>query len=87
MPARPPHTQAMSFVRAQAAALTLALLAASPAAACATALILAIDVSNSIDDGEYRIQTDGLADALDDPAIREELVRARSRSASSSGPA
>jgi Ca-activated chloride channel family protein len=47
----------------------------SPASACATALILAMDVSNSIDDGEFLIQTEGLADALEDPAIREELVR------------
>ena len=47
----------------------------TPATACATALLLAIDVSNSIDDGEFRIQTEGLADALEDPDIREELVR------------
>ena len=64
----------MSFVRAQTAVLTLALFAASPAGACATALILAIDVSNSIDAGEYRIQTEGLADALEDPGIVGELV-------------
>jgi Ca-activated chloride channel family protein len=57
------------------AAFALALLAASPVSACATALILAIDVSNSIDDGEYLIQSEGLASALDDPAIVEELVR------------
>lgn len=56
-----------------APALTLA--AAGQALACTTALVLAIDVSNSIDDGEYRIQADGLADALLDPTIREELVR------------
>jgi Ca-activated chloride channel family protein len=55
--------------------LALALLAAPPVSACATALILAIDVSNSIDDGEYLIQTQGLAAALEDPVIREELVR------------
>lgn len=51
---------------------------ATPAAAqgggCTTALILAIDVSNSIDIGEYRIQTDGLADALLDPEISDALV-------------
>ncbi|MCU0853676.1 MAG: DUF1194 domain-containing protein [Rhodobacteraceae bacterium] len=57
------------------AAFALAVLAASPVSACATALILAIDVSNSIDDGEYLIQSEGLASALDDPAIVEELVR------------
>src|SRR6056297_369028 len=55
----------------------IALLAASPALGCATALVLAVDVSNSIDDGEYRIQAEGLADALDDPRIREELVRGK----------
>ncbi|MEL6216768.1 MAG: DUF1194 domain-containing protein [Pseudomonadota bacterium] len=42
--------------------------------ACSTALVLAIDVSNSIDPAEYRIQTDGLADALLDSEIREALV-------------
>ena len=52
----------------------IAALAPSAAIACSTALILAIDVSNSIDAGEYRIQTDGLADALLAPDIQEELV-------------
>lgn len=41
---------------------------------CSTALVLAVDVSNSIDAGEYRIQTEGLADALLDNEIREALV-------------
>ena len=44
------------------------------AQACDTALILTIDVSNSIDPGEYRLQTDGLADALRDPEIIETMV-------------
>ena len=48
---------------------------AFPATACDTALLLAIDVSNSIDAGEYRIQQEGLADALMDPDVREALVR------------
>jgi Ca-activated chloride channel family protein len=65
----------MPVVRPTAATLCLSLAVASPATACATALILAIDVSNSIDQGEYRIQADGLADALEDSAIREELLR------------
>lgn len=42
--------------------------------ACDTALILTIDVSNSIDTAEYRLQTDGLADALQDPEIVETMV-------------
>ena len=53
----------------------------APARACETALILAIDVSNSIDSGEYRIQAEGMADALLDPLVMEALVRgAASRS-------
>ncbi len=47
---------------------------ASPAIPCSIALILAIDVSNSIDSREYSIQADGLADALMDPEITAELV-------------
>lgn len=52
--------------------MTLAL--ASRAAACDVALMLAVDVSGSIDAGEYRIQMDGTADALADPAIAEAIV-------------
>ncbi|SDE91648.1 DUF1194 domain-containing protein [Limimaricola pyoseonensis] len=40
-------------------------------AACDTALVLAIDVSNSVDEAEYRLQVDGLADALADPMVIE----------------
>lgn len=47
---------------------------AGPAAACSMALVLAIDVSSSIDIGEYHFQTDGLADALLDPEIADVLV-------------
>lgn len=49
----------------------------SGAQACQTALLLAIDVSQSIDAAEYRFQTDGLAEALSDPEIAEALVRGR----------
>ncbi len=49
----------------------------SPASACETALLLTMDVSNSVDPGEYRLQIDGLADALEDPEIAEILVRDR----------
>lgn len=44
------------------------------ALACDTALILTIDVSNSVDTVEFRIQTDGLADALEDPEIVDTMV-------------
>ena len=56
-------------------ALALASALAVPARACDTALLLAIDVSNSVDIGEYRLQTDGLADALADPEIRDALLQ------------
>ncbi|MGR3479151.1 DUF1194 domain-containing protein [Salipiger marinus] len=49
----------------------------SAARACETALLLAMDVSNSVDAAEYRIQTDGLALALRDPSIAEIVLRDR----------
>ncbi len=55
-----------------AAAMAFAPLAAD---ACDTALILTIDVSNSVDVAEFRLQVDGLADALQDPEIRDTMVQ------------
>lgn len=52
----------------------LACLTALPARACETALLLAIDVSGSIDAADYRLQAEGLAAALADPAVTEALV-------------
>ena len=45
-----------------------------PAPACDVALMLTVDVSNSVDPAEYRLQTDGLADALADPAIVDAMI-------------
>jgi Ca-activated chloride channel homolog len=55
--------------------LALALLTTCPAFACETALLLSIDVSGSIDSGDYILQTEGLAAALADPEVAEALVR------------
>lgn len=52
----------------------LSLLAAAPAQSCATALLLAMDVSNSVDAGEYRLQVEGTAAALRDPQVIEGLT-------------
>ncbi|SHI04784.1 DUF1194 domain-containing protein [Marivita hallyeonensis] len=59
----------------------LAALAASvlPVAAvaqehCRLALVLALDVSSSVDAEEYVLQRDGLAAALDDPTIRSAIL-------------
>lgn len=58
-----------------ACAAVLPLIAGSARAACETALMLSIDVSNSVDSAEFRLQTDGLADALQDPDIVEALIQ------------
>jgi len=49
----------------------------TPAMACDVALVLAIDVSGSVDAKEYRLQADGLSDALGDPVVSEALVNAQ----------
>ncbi len=51
------------------------MLAASPAqATCRLALLLALDVSSSVDGTEDRLQRDGVADALLDPSVRRALL-------------
>ena len=45
------------------------LLAPIPAAACALELILAVDVSGSIDSDEFDLQANGLADAFENPSL------------------
>lgn len=45
-----------------------------PAAGCEIALVLTIDTSGSIDRGEYRLQAEGLADALADPEVADALI-------------
>ncbi len=60
-------------MRLAAICAAVLMLTAGPAAACRLALLLAMDVSRSIDAGDYRIQRDGLLDALADPAIRAAL--------------
>jgi Ca-activated chloride channel family protein len=48
---------------------------AAPAQGCEVALMLAVDVSGSIDAREYRIQMDGLAAALIDRSVSAALVQ------------
>lgn len=43
---------------------------AQPQRSVDTALILAVDVSNSVDARRYRLQVGGIADALEDPAVQ-----------------
>lgn len=56
-------------------ALLVLSLVAAPARACGVALLLAIDVSGSVDSGEYRLQVEGLVAGLADAAVREALLR------------
>ncbi len=63
-------------MRLISAAVFLALTLPTRLLACDLALILAVDVSGSVDSREYRIQMEGLAEALRDGAISEALVRA-----------
>lgn len=55
-------------------AMVLCLMLPSQAIACEVALLLSIDISGSIDAGEYAIQTQGLALALNDASIVDALV-------------
>lgn len=59
--------------------MTAAALFAPPVAArapgCEVALVLAVDVSGSVDAWEYQLQAEGLAFALRDPEVAEALVR------------
>ncbi|MSU87998.1 DUF1194 domain-containing protein [Rhodobacteraceae bacterium 2CG4] len=54
-------------------AMLASLAAAGPAFGCRLALLLAVDVSGSIDSGEYRFQMDGLAEALEAPDVADAL--------------
>lgn len=58
--------------------IAICLCLTQPAKACETALLLAIDVSGSIDRGEYALQISGLFDALQDPEIAEILLQGQS---------
>ena len=55
-------------------ALALVLCLADPLQACETALLLAVDISGSVDAGEYALQMSGLAAALEDQDIADLLV-------------
>jgi len=55
-------------------AVALAVLIPLPAQSCKLALMLGIDVSHSIDNGEYAFQVGGLAEALSDPVVAAAMV-------------
>ncbi len=62
-----------------ALAIALALGLAPAVKACELALVLAIDISGSVDTKEYRIQMDGLATALNDPTVQDALLDSKAK--------
>jgi hypothetical protein len=60
--------------RAVALILALCVATAAQAQQCRLALALALDISSSIDSREYRLQQEGLARALEDPAVRDAFL-------------
>lgn len=68
----------MVSIRAIAACLGLAL-GGTPGSACDLALALAVDVSGSVNEDEFRVQMQGLAEGLRDPLVSEALVRGQAR--------
>ena len=71
-----PRRKGSALVRAL---MFFLILFGAPVRACDVALVLTIDVSGSIDPDEYRLQMDGLADALVDPTVADALIEARAR--------
>ena len=63
----------MAWVKTVAISLGLGL-SSQPVQACDLALVLAVDVSGSVDGNEFDIQMKGLAEAMRDGAISEALV-------------
>ena len=57
-----------------ALAAAFGLWASAAEAACRLALVLALDVSGSVDGDEYRLQLDGIAAALEDRAVRDAIL-------------
>lgn len=63
-------------MRIPALLLALGLTLTPPTArACDIALVLAMDVSGSVDAFEYQLQAEGVAQAIRDPAVTDALVR------------
>ena len=67
------------MMRRAALAAAFAATIAGPAAACEVALVLAIDVSGSVDPNEFRLQMDGLAAALADSTVRDAMIEANAK--------
>ena len=63
-----------AFILAATLAVAAPTAALAQAGACRLALVFALDVSASVDETEYRLQLDGLAAGLTDPAVRAAIL-------------
>ncbi len=61
-------------VTGRALAALCALIPGAAEAACRLALVLALDVSGSVDDVEYTLQLEGIAIALETPKMRDAIL-------------
>lgn len=68
------HGKHRSLVGRVAALACAAIVIAAPVHACRLALALALDVSGSVDEREYALQTRGLAEALADTTVQRALL-------------
>ncbi len=63
-----------AFILAATLVVAAPAAALAPGGACRLALVFALDVSASVDETEHRLQLDGLAAGLRDPAVRAAIL-------------
>jgi len=68
------HGECRGVVKAALIFLAGVFMPSLASATCSIALALTVDVSGSINEREYRLQMDGLAAALRDPAVADAMV-------------
>jgi hypothetical protein len=69
-----PRTLLLALVALFASLAAVTIAAAVSSEEVDTALIVAIDVSNSVDDQRYKLQMEGIAQALEDPGVIQAIV-------------
>jgi hypothetical protein len=69
-----PRTLLLALVALFASLTAVTIAAAVSSEEVDTALIVAIDVSNSVDDQRYKLQMEGIAQALEDPGVIQAIV-------------
>jgi hypothetical protein len=70
----PLHTMLRLLLAAVVSIAAVSLAVAVSSEEVDTALIVAIDVSNSVDEKRYKLQMEGIAQALEDPGVIEAIV-------------